>query len=73
VSDTPLGLRAELARIDRDREETAKFVAEQRKLMSEARKFDREPWLLLSVALAALIGTLLGSLPNLLTLLLRTP
>lgn len=33
-----LDLRAELARIDRDRAETAKFAAEQRKLTSEADK-----------------------------------
>ena len=73
MSEASLDLRAELARIDRDRAETAKFAAEQNKLAEEAAKFRREPWLLLSVALAALVGTLIGSLPNLLTVLLRTP
>jgi len=52
--------------------ETRKFAAEQNKLAEAASKFRREPWLLLAVALAALIGTLLGSLPNLLTVLLRS-
>ena len=46
-----------LARIDRDREEAAKFAAEQRKLAAEASR-DRvlAPWL----AGAAVIGGLLG-------------
>jgi len=65
MSDLPadyhaqLDLRAEIARIDRDRAETQKLIeeaqkltAEQRKLLAEdlklaaeQRKFDRERWL----------------------------
>jgi hypothetical protein len=68
-----LDLPAALARLDRDRAETSKLLAESRKLLAEEHKFNREPWLMLSVALAALVGTLLGSVPALLTILLRTP
>ena len=42
---TQLDLRAEIARIDRDRAEAEKFAAEQRKLISESRKLDRDRWL----------------------------
>jgi hypothetical protein len=73
MSDLPadypeqINLRAEIARIDRDRAETHKlqgesdkFIAEQRKLIAEGRKFDREPvlapWLLFTSLLAALSG-----------------
>ena len=55
-----LDLRAEIARIDRDRAESEKFKAEITKRTEEAIKFRREPWLAIVVALAALIG----SLPN---------
>ena len=71
MSDLPadsLDLRAVLARIDRDlaesaklRGETEKFVAEQRKLAAEARKFDRERWLAPVLAIAAVVGGLLGA------------
>ena len=70
MSDLPadwhdrIDLRAELARIDRDRAETAKLFAERD-------KFRREPWMALTLALAALLGTLLGSVPMLLTLLAK--
>jgi hypothetical protein len=59
---TDLDLREQINRIDRMHEEGLKFVAEQRKLMAEAAKFEREralsPWL----ASAAVIGGLLGLL-----------
>jgi hypothetical protein len=43
MSDIPtFDLQAEIARIDRDREETRKFAAEQHKLMREAEKFRAE-------------------------------
>jgi len=51
MSDIPadwrdqLNLRAEIARIDRDRAESEKFIAEQRKLISESRELDRDRWL----------------------------
>lgn len=51
-----LDLRGEIARIDRDRAEAVKFAAEQRKLVAEARKLDRDRWLaplVLGVSLAA--------------------
>jgi len=72
VSDLPpLDLRAELARIDRDRAETAKLFAEQHKLMHEAEKLRAEehklwrdwqlaPWVLALSLIAALIGGLIA-------------
>ena len=70
MSDIPadyrerLDLRAEIARIDRDRtegqkvqEETRKFVTEQHTLMAEARKFGRDPYFLLIGALIAAVAT----------------
>jgi hypothetical protein len=68
-----LDLRAEPARIDRDRAESGKLQAEARKLFaeqlklraeqlaSEARKLDRERWLAPVLAIAAVIGGLLGT------------
>lgn len=73
MSDLPadfreqLDLRAEIARIDRDRAETHKlqgetdkFVAEQRKLIAEAAKLTRDrllaPWLLIASLFAAVSG-----------------
>lgn len=60
-----LDLRAELARINRDRAETAKFAAEQRKLISKSRKLDRDrllaPWLAILGVIGGLI-TIAGAL-----------
>jgi uncharacterized protein (UPF0335 family) len=42
-----------IARIERQQEETRKFVAEQHKLMAEARKFGRDPWFLVIGAIIA--------------------
>jgi hypothetical protein len=53
---TQLDLRAEIARIDRDRAEAEKFAAEQRKLISESRKLDRDRWLAPLVLLASVLG-----------------
>lgn len=64
-----LDLRAEIARIDRERAETRKltqesdkFAAEQRKLISESQKLDKErwwfPWLQVITAIAAIIAAL---------------
>lgn len=75
MSDIPadwrdqLDLRAEIARIDRDRaesqklqEEVRKFVAEQHKLSAEAAKLQRDRWLAPFVLTATLIGSLSGGL-----------
>lgn len=50
---TQLDLREQIARIDRDRAETAKYAAEQRKLEAEARNFDRLRWQMLVTAMTA--------------------
>jgi hypothetical protein len=49
---------AETAKLN---EETRKFVAEQHKLMAEAGKLDRDRWLAPVIAIAAVIGGLLGT------------
>lgn len=41
--------------------ESDKFTAEQRKLIAEAAKFDRERWWQPALAIAAVIGGLLGT------------
>jgi hypothetical protein len=45
VSDTQLDLRALIARIDRDLADAEKLRVETRKLVEEASKLRREPWL----------------------------
>ena len=63
MSDTPkdqLDLRAVLARIDRDLDESDKLRAEQRKLTAEALKLTRDRWLAPLLAIAAVIGGILG-------------
>ena len=65
MSDIPadyrdrLNLRAEIARIDRDHAEAIKFAAEQRKLLSESRKLDRDRWLAPLVLFASVAGGVL--------------
>lgn len=66
MSDAPLDLREQIARIDRAIEETHKFTTESRKLEAEARKLDRDrtlaPWqvgIVTMGGLAALVGGLL--------------
>jgi hypothetical protein len=62
MSDIPahyrerLDLREQIARIDRMREESLKFTAEQHKLTAEAAKLKREPWIALLGAAAALFA-----------------
>ena len=46
-----------LSRIERQQEETHKFVAEQHKLMAEAKKFGRDPWFLVIGAIIAGMAT----------------
>jgi ElaB/YqjD/DUF883 family membrane-anchored ribosome-binding protein len=58
VSDDADRLRVEIRRLIA---ESDKFVAEQRKLMAEAAKFDRERWWQPALAIAAVIGGLLGT------------
>lgn len=59
-----LDLREQIARIDRSLDESAKFRAEQNKLIAEARKLDRErglaPWQATAIAvgsIAALVAS----------------
>ena len=60
-SEPELDLRAELARIDRDRAETIKLTEEARKLDAESQHFDRQPaWQPMAVALIALVVSILA-------------
>ncbi len=59
----PLDIQDIVARIERQRQESDNFVAEQRKLMAEAdkfraeeRKLDRDRWLAPALAVAGLLG-----------------
>lgn len=69
MSDFPADYRnrldlAELvSRIERQQEETRKFVAEQHKLSAEGRKFNRDPWFLV---IGALIAAVASRLPEIL-------
>lgn len=64
--DDSLDLRAELARIDRDRAETQKLGEESRKFAAETRRLAREdryfPWVQLasSGAIAALVAAIVA-------------
>ncbi len=62
---TGLEQRETLARIDRAIEETAKFSAETRKLLAEATKFRREPWIAAIAAGAAMASALTLTLSRL--------
>ena len=53
AASPPLDLREQIARIDRAIAETAKYVAEQRKLEAEARRFDRNQWQIVVTAMTA--------------------
>ncbi|WP_428484905.1 hypothetical protein [Rhodopila sp.] len=76
TSEGPLDIQAVKARIDRDlaessklRGETEKFVAEQRKLMAEAMKLDRDRWLAPALAVVTVIGGFAGFISVLITAL----
>jgi len=56
ASPEPLDLRATLARIDRDRAETEKLLAETRS--AEALKLSLDRWLAPLIALATLVGAI---------------
>jgi len=74
AGEPELDLRAELARIDRDRAETQKLAeetrkliaesqklsAEERKLTSESRHFDRQTWQPMAIALLALVASIIA-------------
>ena len=64
MSDTPaprdpIDLRAVLARIDRD-------LAENVKLLAEARKFNRERWITPVTVLGAILAAIVARLPEIL-------
>ena len=61
TEDMPaLDLREQLIRIDRALAESQKFQAEREKLLAEAQKLNRDRWLAPMLAVAAVIGGLLG-------------
>jgi hypothetical protein len=75
MSDVPadyrdrLDLRAIIARIDRDRseslklqEEREKFIAEQRKLIAEAGKLNRDRWLAPWILATSVVGGIAGAI-----------
>lgn len=70
MTDTPttteLDLRAELARIDRDRAETQKLQEESRKYSAGTRRLDREyrwfPWLQLGLTSVAALAAIAAAL-----------
>jgi hypothetical protein len=59
MSDDAFRTQIELRRL---LAESDKFVAEQRKLMAEAAKFDRDRWTPLVLAVAAAFGAFAGAL-----------
>jgi hypothetical protein len=58
-SRDPIDLRSVLARIDRD-------LAENVKLLAEARKFNRERWITPVTVLGAILAALVARLPEIL-------
>jgi hypothetical protein len=58
----PLDIRAVIAKIDRDRAETQKLFEESIKFSAEARKISRDYFLAPVLAVAAVIGGLLGAI-----------
>lgn len=64
-----LDIEAIVARIRRDRAESDKFQAEQRKLIAEAQKYDRDRWLAPVLALIAAIGAITAATASILNLL----
>ena len=61
-----LDTSAIIAKLERDQEETRKFVAEQHKLMAEARKMNRDPWVLMAAAVVGSFATVAPHLPDIL-------
>lgn len=62
MSDAPrelIDIRAIVAGIDRDREESQKFIAEQRKLIAEGNKYDRDRWILPLTVLITVAGSII--------------
>jgi hypothetical protein len=72
MSDLPhdyrerLDLREQIARIDKSIDEAAKLRAEQSKLMAEAGKFNRDPWILSLAALIGAFAVVIARLPEIL-------
>lgn len=62
----PVVLRAELARIDRDRAETQKLFAETDKLFAEGRKFNRDIWIVPVGIFGAIAAATIARLPEIL-------
>jgi hypothetical protein len=72
MSDIPADYRTRLdlaelvSRIERQQEETRKFVSEQHKLMAEAKRFDRDWWVIPLTAFAAVLAAIIYRLPEIL-------
>lgn len=60
-----------LSRIRRDREESEKFTAEQKRLFAEARNLERVRWLAAIIAIGGLIVGALGTAVGFVAVLLR--
>jgi len=72
MSDVPADWRPRLeidelvSRIERQQEETRKFVAEQHKLMAEAKKFGRDWWIIPLTVLGGIVAGAVARLPEIL-------
>lgn len=64
-----IDLTEQVARIRRMLAESDKFQAEQRKLIAEAQKFDRDRWLAPLLALVAAVGAVTAAVASVLNLL----
>lgn len=57
MADASLDIAEQVARVIRSNEETQKFIAEQRKLIAEAAKLERDralaPWQIVAASMAA--------------------
>lgn len=66
TSATPLDIQDQIARIERNQAEIEKLFAEQAKLRSEGRKFDRERWIAPLTVIGAILAAIVARLPEIL-------